>query len=98
MTCTRSSFNGSSSAASPGVPDSAGAMTRAVRCVVRAMRRVICAAMGHESVLQFESHRLSLRCIVCGYQTAGWLIGESAPTKVVTTRAARAGVEHRRAA
>ena len=98
MSCTRPSFNGSSAAASQGVPDSADLITRAFQWVVLAMRRVVCAAMGHERVLQFESHRLSLRCIVCGHQTVGWIIGEPEPTKVITPSVSHARIEPRRAA
>jgi hypothetical protein len=36
------------------------------------LRRLPCVFRGHNSVLHFESDRLSLRCFSCGYQTPGW--------------------------
>ena len=98
MAFTRSSFNGSSVSSSARADDSVGVVLGAVRFIVRALRRVVCATMGHENVLHFESHRLSLRCIVCGYQTEGWLIGDAPPERRAATRASRARIAPRRAA
>lgn len=27
-------------------------------------------------MMQYDRHLLSLRCIVCGYRTSGWTVGE----------------------
>ena len=40
------------------------------------IRRAICGVLGHDNLLQFEQHRLSLRCAACGHQTTGWTIGD----------------------
>jgi hypothetical protein len=40
------------------------------------IRHAVCGVLGHDTLLQFEQHRLSLRCASCGYQTAGWTIGD----------------------
>jgi hypothetical protein len=39
------------------------------------LRRFPCVFRGHDSVLHFESDRLSLRCLSCGYRTRGWRLG-----------------------
>jgi hypothetical protein len=39
------------------------------------LRRLPCVFRGHDSVLHFESDRLSLRCLSCGYRTRGWRLG-----------------------
>jgi hypothetical protein len=39
------------------------------------LRRFPCVFRGHDSVLHFESDRLSLRCLWCGYRTRGWRLG-----------------------
>lgn len=43
----------------------------------RQVIQLLCAIGGHDLVLHFEPHRLSLRCTNCGYQSRGWEIGES---------------------
>jgi len=42
----------------------------------RIIRRAVCGVLGHDNLLQFEQHRLSLRCAACGHQTTGWTIGD----------------------
>jgi hypothetical protein len=39
------------------------------------LRRLPCVFRGHNSVLHFETDRLSLRCLSCGYRTRGWRLG-----------------------
>jgi len=39
------------------------------------LRHLPCAFRGHDSVLYFESNRISLRCLWCGYRTPGWRLG-----------------------
>lgn len=41
---------------------------------MQSLRRMMCGLHGHDAVLLFEPHRLSLRCLNCGYQTAGWIL------------------------
>ena len=36
--------------------------------------RAICGLSGHSTVFHFEPTRLSLRCVLCGYETTGWEI------------------------
>jgi hypothetical protein len=45
-------------------------MTGTVHC----LQQLMCGLRGHESVLCFERHRLSLRCLSCGHQTTGWAL------------------------
>ena len=51
-------------------------MTTCFRHVKWMVRRAICGLFGHDTLLQFEQHRLSLRCASCGHETTGWSIGE----------------------
>ena len=44
------------------------------RSTVSLGRRTICGLRGHEMVLHREPARLSLRCLACGAETAGWTI------------------------
>jgi hypothetical protein len=36
------------------------------------LQQFLCGFRGHDEVLHFERDRLSLRCLSCGHQTAGW--------------------------
>jgi len=43
---------------------------------IQATHRLVCLVRGHELVMQYDRNLLSLRCIVCGYRTSGWTVGE----------------------
>jgi hypothetical protein len=73
-------------------------MTLGLTSLERLVRRAICAMLGHETLLQFERHRLSLRCAACGYQTAGWTIGDIPTRGDVAAAPAARRVEERNAA
>ena len=47
------------------------------------IRQTLCALRGHDSMLQFERGRMSLRCFTCGHETPGWEVG---PTRVIAQR------------
>jgi hypothetical protein len=47
-----------------------GAMT----WTAQGVERMMCGLRGHDEVLNFERHRLSLRCLSCGHETAGWML------------------------
>ena len=36
------------------------------------LRQLLCGIGGHDLVMHFEQDRISLECLHCGYQTAGW--------------------------
>jgi hypothetical protein len=55
-------------------------MTTGFRSFTQRVRRAICAVSGHDTLLQFEHNRLSLRCAACGHETTGWTIGD-VPTR-----------------
>lgn len=38
------------------------------------LRRVRCGVGGHMMVRHFEPDRISLECVGCGKQTAGWVL------------------------
>ena len=41
---------------------------------IQDLQRIMCGLRGHEAVLHFERHRLSLRCLNCGHETRGWIL------------------------
>jgi len=73
-------------------------MTTCFQSIKRLVRRAICGVFGHDTLLAFEHHRLSLRCIACGHQTTGWTIGDSPARADVAASAPRRVVEARHAA
>ena len=50
--------------------------------------RAICGLSGHSMVLHFEPRRLSLECVLCGYETTGWEVAPGPP------RASQRGTRH----
>jgi hypothetical protein len=42
--------------------------------VLAGVHQRLCAMRGHDLVLHFEPHRVSLRCVDCGWDSSGWLI------------------------
>ena len=44
------------------------------QCLLGCMHRRFCATRGHDLMLQFEPDRVSLRCVDCGWESAGWTI------------------------
>jgi len=79
------------------VGDRSDDMTTCFRRVKWMVRRAICGLFGHDVLLQFEQHRLSLRCASCGYQTTGWNIGEDA-SRAHPAAPSAARIERRHAA
>jgi hypothetical protein len=53
---------------------------------VQSLQRMICGLRGHEAVLHFEPHRLSLRCLSCGHQTTGWSLESETRREVRLTK------------
>ena len=41
----------------------------------RHLARLWCGVHGHQILLHFEPHKLSLECALCGYETEGWEVG-----------------------
>jgi len=50
------------------------------------MRQLFCGMHGHDNLLQFEQHRMFLRCVSCGYESPGWEIADTPPA--ISARAA----------
>jgi hypothetical protein len=53
------------------------------------LRQLICGLGGHDTLLNFEDERLSLRCVSCGHETPGWELNEVPPTVTVRGDARR---------
>jgi hypothetical protein len=47
------------------------------RVAVR-VRQGICGLHGHDSLLHFDSGRISLLCSSCGHESPGWEVGNAA--------------------
>jgi hypothetical protein len=61
---------------------------------VTMIRQFVCGLHGHDSLLQFERGRLSLKCTSCGHESPGWEIksrrdAASAPVTPAQPAAAR---------
>jgi len=37
--------------------------------------RLCCGLQGHQILLHFEPNKLSLQCVLCGYESEGWEVG-----------------------
>ena len=48
--------------------------------IVEWMRQTFCGLHGHDSLLQFESDRMFLKCVSCGHESPGWEIAGAPPT------------------
>jgi hypothetical protein len=79
------------------VGDRSDDMTTLLRRVKWMVRRAICGLFGHDTLLHFEQHRLSLRCASCGHETTGWTIAEDG-SRARAIAPARRRIETRHAA
>ncbi len=57
--------------------------------VLDSLREAYCGMHGHDSLLQFESGRLCLKCVSCGHETPGWELNATRPTVTVRGDARR---------
>ena len=53
------------------------------------LRQMFCGLHGHNNLLQFEPHRLSLKCFSCGHETPGWALSGPPPTPTIRGDARR---------
>jgi hypothetical protein len=60
--------------AAHGVGDGPHKVRRFARVVGGWLQETLCGVRGHDSVLHFESRRVSLQCTSCGHETPGWTI------------------------
>jgi hypothetical protein len=77
--------------------DRSDEMTTLLQRVKWMVRRAICGLFGHQTLLHFEQHRLSLRCASCGHETTGWTIAEDG-SRARGVAPARRRIETRHAA
>jgi hypothetical protein len=59
--------------------------------VLDRVREAFCGLHGHDSLLQFQEHRMFLKCLSCGHESPGWELDGTPPTVV-------AQADHRRLA
>jgi hypothetical protein len=45
--------------------------------LIEPLRRVLCGLRGHDTIMEFEHDRLSLRCMSCSFRTRGWSLGSN---------------------
>jgi hypothetical protein len=48
---------------------------RMCSAILRHVSRFVCGMQGHQIMLHFEPHKLSLECALCGYESEGWEVG-----------------------
>jgi hypothetical protein len=53
------------------------------------MRQAICGLHGHDSLLHFETDRMSLRCVSCGHESPGWELDQPKEHTAVATEVPR---------
>ena len=53
------------------------------------LQQMFCGLRGHDTLLNFEGERMSLRCVSCGHETPGWELNEVPPTVTVRGDARR---------
>jgi hypothetical protein len=51
------------------------------------VNQLFCSIRGHDRLLQFEQHRMFLRCMSCGHESPGWALDEAPPTLSLQTEA-----------
>jgi len=56
------------------------------------LRQTFCGIHGHDTMLQFQQERMSLRCVSCGHETPGWSLDEAKPTVTVRGDARRLAI------
>jgi hypothetical protein len=57
--------------------------------VTEQLGQILCGLRGHDTLLNFEDERMSLRCVSCGHETPGWELNEAPPTVTVRGDARR---------
>ena len=55
------------------------------------LRRILCALGGHDVELLFESARLSMICVSCGFKSPGWDLRVTRVRRVTQRLADRRG-------
>ena len=61
--------------------------------VLDRVREAFCGLHGHDSLLQFGTDRLFLKCVSCGHESPGWELKEPAPIAVPADNRRRPIVE-----
>ena len=51
------------------------------------MRQFVCGLHGHDSLMQFERGRLSLKCTSCGHESPGWDLRRQKTTEIAGVEA-----------
>ena len=46
---------------------------------VELVRQFACGLHGHDSLLHFQTSRLSMRCTTCGHESPGWDLKPARP-------------------
>ena len=73
-----------------GLPTTASrARTGGFGRVLAWLSQAVCGLRGHDTLLNFEEERMSLRCVSCGHETPGWELNEVPPTVTVRGDARR---------
>jgi len=49
-----------------------------MKWITEPLRRFLCGLGGHELMRSYSPGRLCLKCVVCSYETPGWIIKDLA--------------------
>jgi hypothetical protein len=52
--------------------------------VLERLGQIVCAMHGHDNLIQFEHHRMFLKCASCGHETPGWTLPNRRPVARVS--------------
>lgn len=56
-----------------------GWLNRIVSAIFRYPHQFFCGLSGHDFLTRYEANRMSLKCVSCGHESAGWELTEAPP-------------------
>jgi hypothetical protein len=52
--------------------------------VLERLGQIVCGMHGHDNLIQFQQHRMFLKCASCGHETPGWTLPNRRPVARAT--------------
>jgi hypothetical protein len=60
--------------------------------VLDRLGQIVCGIHGHDNLIQFEQHRMFLKCASCGHESPGWKLPNRRPVAKAVAAGSRAPV------
>jgi hypothetical protein len=60
--------------------------------IIEWFRQAFCSLHGHDTLLHFQTKRMSLRCVSCGHETPGWSLDGVPPAVKIRGDARRLSI------